>query len=368
MSIRERRPGVWQVRAYAGIDANGKARYAYKTFAGTKAEARREELRLKGSAGILPRGADRDAITLEQFAERWLTLYVVPRVVPRSVVIYRTALRRMILPALGHLRLRDITPEQIQRTFNDLPYAPSSKRKARTILGSCLKRARKSGLIDVNPCEDIILPPIRFKPARSLTADEARRFLQVTESCREGLLFAAALLTGLRKSELLMLRWDNVDLVKGIILVREGGSLEGQTKSAAGRRDVVLPRYLTDRLIAEHKADSARRAFTPAWNKGRYVFPSIHGEYRPGGNVPGRNLKKALGLAGIDLPGFRFHDLRHSHGSLLLMGGIPLPAIQERLGHASLQTTVQTYLHADGSGEAKAADYLDVIAGPGIVH
>lgn len=368
MSIRERRPGVWQIRIYAGLFPNGKADRRCETFYGTKQEAKRRELQMKAAVGTLPKGNRGEAVTLEEYAERWLTLYVEPTVVPRSATIYRLTLERKILPTLGHLRLREITSEHVQRTINALPFAPATKRRARTVLGALMKRARKAGLIDVNPCEDIVLPPIRFKPARSLTADEARSFLRATETCRDGLLLAAALLTGLRKSELLMLRWENVDLAKGIILVREGGSVEGQTKSAAGRRDVVLPEYLTERLRVEHETDGARRNWTPSWNPGRHVFPSIHGKYRPGESVSGYNLKKALRAAGIDIPGFRFHDLRHSHGSMLLLSGVPLPAIQGRLGHASLQTTVTTYLHADGSGEAKMAAYLDTLTGPGIVH
>ena len=368
MSIRERRPGVWQIRAYAGIDAAGQAQYVYKTFSGTKSEARKEELKLRATAGVLPRGSAEAEITLTEYADRWLALYIKPTIRPRSVAIYRTTLDKMILPSLGSLKLKELKPEIIQRVFNELDYAPASKVKARTILSAMLKRARKSGLIANNPCEDLALPPIRFHHVRALTPEEASRFLQVCETYRDGLLFAAALLTGLRKSELLMLRWPNVDLDKGIIMVREGGSVAGETKSEAGRRDVVIPRYLLEKMKAAFLQDEEKHLSDSTWNSGRHVFPSIHGQYRPGGNVPGRNLRKALALAGIDLPGFRFHDLRHSHGSLLLEAGVPLPAIQGRLGHASLLTTVSTYLHADGRAEVKISDYLDSVAVRKSVH
>lgn len=368
MSIRERRPGIWQIRAYAGVDASGKPQYVYKTFSGTKSEARKEELKLKGAAGVMPRGSNREALTLEQFTERWLSLYVEPNVRPFTVVCYRGVLQQHILPVLGSYKLQDIKADAVQRVFNALLLSPNTKAHTRIIFSMLMKRARKLGLIADNPCEDLVLPPVRVHHVRSLTPDEARRFLKVCEKHRDGFLLSTALLTGLRKSELLKLRWEHVDLVKGIIAVREGGSVAGETKSEAGRRDVVMPRYLLERMNAEFIRDEQKHMETPTWNPDRCVFPSIHGKYRPGTGVASNNLRSALKRAGIDLPGFRFHDLRHSHGSLLLDAGVALPAIQERLGHASLQTTVAMYLHPDGSAGAKISEYLDKVAGPEIIH
>lgn len=369
MSIRERSPGVYQIRTYVGTKANGEADNKYKTFYGSKTEAKKEDLRLKAAIGTLPRTSVDRNITLAEYSERWLRTFVEPNVRPSTLRMYSVLIRCAILPVLGTLRVSELSEEKIQRAFNTIAphYAPKSMRLILNILQQILKRARRAGLVVGSPCEEIILPPLKADHVRALTPDEARRLLAVCNHAKLGSLIATALLTGLRRSELYKLTWDCVDFLNSQILVREGGSVSGVAKTTAGRRDVGMPPALASMLLSLYNADEAKRKAVPGWNPKRLVFPTLAGTSRADMSMKPQ-LDAALKLAMIDIPGFRFHDLRHSHGSLLVRAGAPLPAVQKRLGHKNLQTTVGTYLHSGGDEDAGLVTMLQEVAGPGIQH
>lgn len=127
----------------------------YRTVVGNKSDARKEEIRLKAEAGALPRGVAGQDVTLEEYSAQWMSLYG-PSVRPRSAQLYQRTLDKMILPLLGSIRLRDLDAIQIQRAFNLMPYAPSSKQRARVVLNTTLTKARKHiRLITEDLCEDL---------------------------------------------------------------------------------------------------------------------------------------------------------------------------------------------------------------------
>lgn len=360
MSLRERASGVWQIRVYAGKLVNGKKEYEYRTFYGNKTEAKKEELRLKAAVGTLPRSAAEGKITFAEYAERWLSLYIEPTASTNTIVSYRQIFYKMATP-INHLRLVDLKPEVMQRAFNSMVeagYSPTTIAKARTVISSSLRRAFKSGYIRFNPAEDVVIPRKQVQHVRSLSADEVRRFIDAAGSVKQGTLFVTAILTGLRRAEICSLRWNHIDFEARLLHVREGGSKPGTTKTAAGQRDIVMPGLLVNLLLQEYQADALRRSREPGWNAGRLVFPSVSG-----GSLINTSLKKRLykilDLAGISAPGYRFHDLRHTHGSLLVAAGIPITDVSDRLGHASLNTTVQTYLHSDKTGDSRISQCLD---------
>ena len=363
MSIRERGPGAWQIRAYAGTTPSGRARYVYRTFHGTKSEARKEELKLKATAGALPSPSSNRAVTLDDMFERWIAVYVEPSAIPPSVASYRRLYKHVFSEQLGGVKLKDLTPEHIQRALNDAAaagYSRASLVKARYLVSGPLRRARLSGLVSTNAAEDTKVPKApAMKHVRSLTPEELRRFVDAAMRLPiYGPVLATAALTGMRRAELLCLTWDNVDFENGIIKVREGGYAPGTTKSAAGQRDVEMSAALHLMLAEMHGWDLSRRAFTPAWNPGRYAFPNSHGGKLNQMTSFAKPIEKVMKAAGIDLPGFRLHDLRHSHGSLLNSAGISIADVAARLGH-SPETAVRIYLHSDGARCSKMKKCLD---------
>lgn len=363
MSIRERRPGVWQIRAYAGTNEAGRSKYVYRTFFGSKSEARKEEIRLKAAAGALPRGAIVQSMTLGQYFERFMSLYVEPSSAPNTIVSYRSIYKNLLDPQLGQMKLSALTHDICQRAFNEALkyYSRSSVGTAKSILSACLTRARISGLITTNPLADLRLPRYQQKHVRALTPSELKAFVDVALSSKAPMhapLLAAAALTGMRRGELIQLKWKNVDLAEGIIRVREGGSRPGSTKSASGMRDVAMPEVLKDMLAKRYKVDISRRASDPDWNPQHLVFTSRSGESINSMLNLQSCIKKVMQMSSIDIPGFRLHDLRHSHGSLLVDAGAPITEVAVRLGQV-VQTTVRTYLHSSGEGGKKLTGYID---------
>jgi len=365
MSIRERRSGVWQIRAYAGINEAGRTKCVYKTFHGSKSEARKEELKLKATAGAMPRGAAAQSLTLSEYFERWMNLYIEPSAAPKTISSYRMLYNGAIKPRLGQMRLTAINTDVCQLALNEAlkTYAHSTVKTAKAILSACLNRARIAGYIASNPVADVRLPRHQQDHVRALTAAELNAFVEaaLSDGCMYGPLVATAALTGMRRGELMQLKWGNVDFAVGRIRVREGGSRPGTTKSATGRRDVAMPAMLRSLLLDLYEADVRRRTQISDWNPSRLVFTNREGNaVNPVTHMSG-TVRRLLRKVGVDLPNFRLHDLRHSHGSLLVNAGAPVTDVAARLGQV-VQTTVRTYLHPNGEGDKGLTDILDSIA------
>ncbi len=174
----------------------------------------------------------------------------------------------------------------------------------------------------------------------------------------------------MRLGELLALRWEDVDLSAGTIHVRRtlyrltGRWAVGEPKSAAGRRKVVVPGAVLG-ILREHRRArrEARLKAGPDWSGefGDLVFATATG--RP---IHPRNITRALKaiLKRAGLPEIRFHDLRHSHATLLLVGGENPRVVQERLGHSQISVTLQTYSHVLPELQRQAAEKLDRLLGP----
>ena len=363
MSIRERRPGVWQIRAYAGINEAGRSKYVYRTFFGSKSEARKEEIRLKAAAGALPQNVAERSWTFGQYFERWMNLYVLPTAAPSTVDNYRFVYKKMLEPGLGAVKLSELNADIVQRVFNELllTYSQTTVVKARSILSACLKRARQHpALISHNPVEALAMPKARKHLVKVFTGNELNRFIEAARHQLHGPMFITAALTGMRRLELLALSWSNVDLVAGVIHVREGGSRPGTTKSEAGQRDIFIPAVLKQVLTEVRIEDAKKQNWTPD----SLVFPSS----RTGGQLNKDTsfapaLERILKVAKIERKGFRLHDLRHAYGSLLVNSGIPISDVSEKMGHASVQTTVQMYVHQDGEGGSRIVKCLDDLTG-----
>ncbi len=371
MSIRERRPGVWQIRAYAGVDEAGRSKYVYRTFLGSKSEAKKEEIRLKANAGALPRGTLAQTITLDDYFERYMGLYVEPGAAPKTIAGYRNSYKGIIAPRLGKTKLSALNHEICQKAINEAleSYAHSSVSVAKSILSACLNRARASGLIMSNPVSDIRMPRHQQAHIRALTPLELNTFVNAALSAENGIygpFVAAAALTGMRRGELSKLRWSNVDFTLGVIRVREGGSRPNTTKSSTGQRDVAIPNVLKEVLLSRYEEDIKRRSSSPSWNPRRLVFTNRSGGEIYSATDMSKLIQKVMKKAGIDLPGFRLHDLRHSHGSILVNAGASITDVAARLGQV-VQTTVRTYLHSSATADRGLTDVLDSMTG-GQVH
>ncbi len=207
--------------------------------------------------------------------------------------------------------------------------------------------------------------PRRFEP---LTADEARQLLTTAQGHRLHALFELALHTGLRKGELLGLRWEDLDLDAGTAAIRRtlqrtaaGGLTTLPTKTRASKRRIALPARCVHSLkLHREQQQREREAADTSWQPSEHVFTTTRG-----GPIDPTNLSRAFNtlLRKAGLRRIRFHDLRHSTATLLLEQGVELVVIKELLGHAHIGVTATVYAHVRLRLQRDAIDTLDAALG-----
>jgi len=196
-----------------------------------------------------------------------------------------------------------------------------------------------------------------------LSADHVRRLLSALDGHRLRALVAVAALLGLRRGELIGLKWADVDLDARTLAVRRTGAriageyTEGSPKSARSRRTITIPSILVDEL-RQHRAriHAERLRLGPQWSDENRVFPNECGGPL-GATTIRRTLDSATERAG--LPHLRVHDLRHTAATMLIAAGGSLSAAQELLGHATQSLTADLYAHVLDEQRRETADRID---------
>lgn len=347
--IRPAGKDKWMISVFRGRDGNGKKKYQSKVVKGTRKEAegelRKLHSELQEGTFVKP-----SLETLDVYLDRWLEV-ARTKLAFRTFEDYRELLARYVRPALGHMKLSSLKPPEIQALYSRMLTQGLSSRTVRmtdTILGSALKQALRWGLITNNPTDLVELPRKERREMKALTQEEAKRFLEVAQESPYGLLFWFALETGMRPEEYLGLKWKDIDFDRGLATVRrtlcwkrrgrandgENGWYFGEPKTARSRRSLPLSDPLLKALLV-YKGSN----FDPE----EIVFQSITGGPLISDNLSQRHFKPLLKNAG--LPKIRLYDLRHTMATLLLLAGENPKIVSERLGHASVVLTLDTYSH-----------------------
>lgn len=277
---------------------------------------------------------------------------------PGTLAMYETCIEAYLPPRIGSLRLPELSPSHLNGLYGDLlerggrmgrGLADKTVRNVHTIIHRALTDAVRWGLLARNVADAADPPRKRSREMRTWTREQLRSFL---DHARDDRLFPAFLLaatTGMRRGEVLGLRWGDVDLDAGRIAVRRSlvvvkSRLEfSDTKSGRGRRVALDPTTKAVlRLHRKHQAEE-RLAWGPAYRDDDLVICREDGTpLNPDRLVDAfERHKKAAGL-----PRIRFHDLRHTHATLALAAGVHPKVVSERLGHASIAITMDTYSHA----------------------
>ena len=249
------------------------------------------------------------------------------------------------------------------------PLSARTVRYAHAVLTSALKQAVKWGLLPRNPASLVELPKQTRKEMRALSPEEACRFVAACNEDRWGLVFKLALATGMRPEEYLGLQWKDIDLTTGIVTIKRtlcwnrkgGGWCFGEPKTTRSRRSVPLPSTLIGAL-RHHKREQAEERL----KKGEsYVFQDLVFATVEGGPLMPQNLfrrhyRPILEKAGLPIA-IRLYDLRHSCATLLLSANENPKVVSERLGHASITLTLDTYSHVLPSMQQAASNKLERI-------
>jgi len=371
--IEKRGKNSYSIVVSLGKDAaTGKYKYQWVTVKGTKRDAERrlaELLHQIDNGTFIKPGK----LTLGEYMVRWLEDYVWPNLAPRTSEGYESILRCHLVPALGSIPLVQLKPDHIQRYYSDKlsrgrydgegALSHTSVLHHHTCLHRALRMALRWGLINRNPA-DAVTPPHAQRPQmRTMNQEDMTRFLEAAKATSYYVLFYQALFTGMRRSELLALRWCDVDLLlcqahvsRTLHQLKTGEIVIGVPKSAKGRRMISLPPSAA-LLLQEHRdRQSAQRlALGIPLKDEDLIFSTLDGKpLRP--NTVTRAWSALAVRCGLE--GLRLHDARHSHASLMLTQGVHPKIVQERLGHATIAVTLDTYSHvAPGLQEAAAKGF-----------
>ena len=349
-SISRRKNGGWMAQ-YVVYTAEGRKR---KTLYGNT----RAEVAAKLAKALSDRedGLVFDAgnLTLGEYLARWLSDSVKSTVRASTFERHEQLVRCHIRPALGEIKLKALTPAHVRRLISEKSggaLAAGTVRKIHSTLHKALSQAVSDGLVPRNAAA-VKAPSPAPEEMRPLSEAEARAFLGAAREAgdRFEALYVLAITAGLRRGELLGLRWDDADLERatlrvGRALVREGGRHTlGKTKTRRGRRLVNLTPLAVAALKAHRKGQLEQRVeLAGMYEDHGLVFASKIGTPLNPENLVKRSFKPLLERSG--LPGIRFHDLRHTCATLLMGRGVHPKLVQELLGHATIAMTLDTYSH-----------------------
>ena len=370
-TIQSRSPGSYRIRYSLGSDpVTGKRRWATATVRGTKKDAERELTRRLRTVDT-GEHVDPSRMTVADWLKLWLAS-TQTEVSPKSHERYAEIVRCYLVPTLGTIGLQRLTPSDIQRAYNSFGQrnpSPRTRRHIHRILKSALARAVEQQALARNPADALKrLPKVERKPIAALTVEQSQRLLTTIRHTTTYWPVMLALATGLRRGEILALRWKNVDLAAGAIRVvqsleqTKAGLRFKSTKSEKGR-GVALPSFAIAELCRYKQAQAqALLALGVRQSGDTLVCARVDGEPKQPASLT-HEFTYLVGRIGRDFPRVRFHDLRHTHATQLLASGVHPKVVQERLGHSTIAVTMDIYSHVTPGMQSEAVAKLDLAFG-----
>ena len=374
--IRQRSPGSYELRYSLGTNpATGKRKMATTTVRGPSRKEAEKELRRLLRTVDTGEHVDPTRMTVREWLQSWLA--AVREVVSlKTHERYSQIVEHSLTPALGNLPLTKLTPTHIQAAYNKWAeegrrdgksggLSAQTRRHIHRVLHAALARAVEQQLLARNPAEVFRrrLPKVKRREMTTLTTEQGARLLEAIQRYRVYWPVLIAVATGARRGEILALRWRNVDLDRGTVRIVE--SLEQTKKGMRFKgpktdraRVVTLPTFAIEELrrLKREQAEcllafgvrQSGDTLVCAREDGRAMLPTslTHEFAKIAGRVEG-------------VPRVRFHDFRHSHATQLLLAGVHPKVAQERLGHASVTTTLDLYSHVTATMQEDAAAKLD---------
>lgn len=371
-----KRGNGWQYR-FTYTDAAGRRHTMRRQGFATKAEAR--DALAKALAGTNRHGTGSPTLTVAEYLTAWVGRY--ERSQSRKVTTVRTAKRVVdayLVPRIGTVRLAKLSPSMIANLYGDLlengrtgrsgvgGLSPKSVRNIGGVLHKALRDAVRDGTIPKNPADDVDLPKWNRPEMHPYDEAEVAAFLRTASKDGDPLaaLWWVLFATGLRRGELLGLRWEDVDLVEGTVTVAQT-RVEASTvfvstpKTRAARRRVTIdPGTVTALAVLRNAHDEAAERLG-GWVSD-LVATDLDGKpIRPAKLT--KRFQETARAAGLRV--IRLHDARHTHATLMFDHGVPVHVVSRRLGHTSVATTADIYVARMPSADRAAADTWATVLG-----
>src|SRR5215216_2446388 len=371
--ISMRKDGLYVGRVVVHTPSGPKRKAVYGRKYG-EVEKKLNALRADADRGIV---FDADSLKAAEWLDSWLSDCLKPlvdagKMAHSTFVRYEGIVDKHLKPALGHRKLKNLTRAEVRRLYAEKgkTLSPRSVDYIHVTLQGALSQAVRDDLIPRNvatgerPRSNHQGSP---EEAKALSPAQVRALLMAARGKRYEALYTVAVHTGLRQSELLGLKWADVDLdtrspklsVRRSLKVTEDGLGFGPPKNKASRRSVPLNETAVAALRAHKARQNAEILATPTWQDTGLVFPNRVGKPINPSNLYNREYKPLLKEAGLEGEGFTFHSLRHTFASALCNKREYPKVIQSLLGHSSITQTMDTYSHLMGGMGGDAVDSLD---------
>lgn len=364
-SIFLRKDGRWEGRITIGTNDNGNPK-TKSVLAKTKTECQEKLKKLKEECG---RRNDRmkPDMMFGDWLDLWYQYYSKPKLRPTTRACYEDRIYKHIIPEIGRIPLNKLTQSDLQQFYARLKrggrirlveelgegLSDRAVRGCHTTCRSSLERAVKEGLIRSNPTEACKLPPKKSKEMQILTKEEIIRFLTQAEAEGYYEMFMLELTTGMRRGELLALKWRDLNINTGELHISRQVTKPGKEtlisapKTKSSIRSIILPLDMVELLV-----DLKKRT------KGEWMFPSPVNEGEPR-NPTAVFHRFQLILERANCKRIRFHDLRHTFATIAIENGMDIKTLSNMIGHISAETTLNIYSHITDTMQAQAAVKID---------
>ncbi|MGE5483792.1 MAG: tyrosine-type recombinase/integrase [Ignavibacteriales bacterium] len=381
-TIVQRPDGRWMAQATVGRDPETGKIKRMTLYGRTRMEVKEKLTRVLAEldSGVF---VEPTTTTVGDWFDLWFKKYVRDNVSPCTRDSYETMIRRHIKPGLGSIQLRRLQPSHLQGFINERlqngrvdgrgGLSPKSVRNMHTIIYGALKQAVREQLIPRNPAEAVKLPKRKRREIRPLTTSEIQHLLKTVRNHRLYAAFVLAIGSGLRRGEILALRWSDVDLERGLVRVtrslervyaqdsadRRTALVFQEPKTEKSKRTLPIPKAAIEALRHHRRRQLEERILLGgAYDDQNLVFAAENGNPLDPTNF-GHRFESVLAKAG--LPHVSFHALRHTYATQLLEAGEHPKVVQELLGHTNITTTLDTYSHVIMGLKERAARRLDSI-------
>lgn len=375
-SIYKRSDGRWCGAITVGRTPEGKLKK--KVIYGKTRNEVAEKMNTELNALSLGNFVDTNNIILKDWMHTWLYEYKKQSVRRTTFQTYEMLIRNFIDPELGHLKLKNLKSTTIQKFYNKLSETKSARtiKLVHIVLHEAFKQAKINNLVikNVADSEYLSLPKVKKAALKAMSMENQKKFLEAIQSNRLKALFTLTLATGMRRGEVLALKWKNVDLENEIIYVKEAlkivknfdknsatktSVIFEEPKTDAGKRTITIPKKVVDEL-REHKAiqDKEKEIAGELYNDEDFVFAHKNGKFISLSAL--RGYYKDI-LKSIDLEKTTFHALRNTYATRLLEENEHPKVVQVLLGHSNISTTMDIYSEVLPPMKVKAASKINYL-------